>query len=322
MMKKAMKKVVFCVAVGLFLFAVPLARAAELRQISVAGAGTSGTFYIMASGFADLFQKKLGLVSVPEVTAGAVENAKLLDAGKVEMGVLQLDVMQNALTGKPPFKAPVKISALIPMYPNVIQVVALKDSGMKSFADLKGKKVSVGSPGSGILATNKVILETLGLSLEAIQPQYLSFSETTNAFRDRQIDAAIVNTAAPAPWIVDLETTHAVTFIPLSPEEIDKFTGPYPYFVPFTLPKGAYKSLEADVPTFALWIVLGIRDDIPEQVAYEATKAIFENIDTLKTIHPAAAHITLDNVSLIQSVPFHPGAAKYLKEQGKTVETK
>lgn len=317
-----MKNFIAVILTGVFLFSGGTARGAELKQISIAGAGTSGTFYIMASGFADLFQKKLGISAVPEVTAGAVENAKLLDAGKVEMGVLQLDVMQDALSGKAPFKAPVKISALVPMYPNIVQVIALKDSPINTFADLKGKKVSVGSPGSGILATNKVILQTMGLSLDDIQPQYLSFAETTNAFRDNQVDAAIVNTAAPAPWLVDLETTHALKLIPFTAEDVDKFTVAYPYFVPFTLSKETYKSLDAEVQTFALWIVLGVRDDIPDQVAFDAAKLIFENTEALKSIHPAAQYITLDNVKYIKGVPFHPGAARYLKEQGTAAESK
>lgn len=315
-----MKKLAVSVAAVIVMLTGALAYGAELKQISVAGAGTSGTFYIMASGFADLFQKKLGIASVPEVTAGAVENAKLLDAGKVEMGVLQLDVMQAAVAGQAPFKAPVKVSALVPMYPNVVQFVVLKDSPIKTFADLKGKKVSVGSPGSGILATNKVLLATMGLSLEDIQPQYLSFAETTNAFRDGQVEAALVNTAAPAPWLVDLETTHAIRLISFSDEEIAKFTSQFAYFVPATLPKETYKSLEGEVRTFALWIALGARDDVPEQVVYDATKLIFENVDFLKSIHPAAQFITLDNVKFIKGVPFHAGAVKYLKEKGISAE--
>jgi TRAP transporter TAXI family solute receptor len=294
----------------------------EVRQISIAGAGTSGTFYIMASGFADLFQKNLKITAVSEVTAGAVENARLLDAGKVEMGVLQLDVMLDALKGQnATFKEPVKISSLVPMYPNIVQVIALKDSPIKTFADLKGKKVSVGSPGSGILATNKIILETMGLSMETIDPRYLSFVETTDAFRDGQIDAAIVNTAAPAPWVVDLETTHPVKLIPFTAEDIKKFCSQYTYFVPISLTKDTYKSLDGDVDTFALWITLAALDSFPEQTAYDATRLIFENVETLKSIHSAAKYISLENVKSI-NVPFHPGAARYLKEKGIDVRVK
>ena len=141
--------------------------------------------------------------------------------------------------------------------------------------------------------------------------QYLSFAETTNAFRDGSIDAAIVNTAAPAPWVVDLETTHAVKLIALTDEEIGKFTGKFGHFVSADIPKDAYKSLEKDVKTFAVWITLSGRGDLPENDVYEMTKKIFENTDFLKGIHVVGSYITLENVSKISSLPFHPGAVKF-----------
>ena len=298
------------------------AAALELKQVSIAGAGTAGTFYIMAAGIADLFGKQLGVNSVAEVTAGSVENVKLLDSKRVELAVMQVDVMQNALAGKAQFKSPVDMVAIAPLYPNVIQIVTLKDSPINSFADLKGKRISVGSPGSGILATNQIILETMGLSLKDIEPQYLSFAETTNAFRDGSIDAAIVNTAAPAPWVVDLETTHAVKLIALTDEEIGKFTGKFGHFVSADIPKDAYKSLEKDVKTFAVWITLSGRGDLPENDVYVMTKKIFENTDFLKGIHVVGSYITLENVSKISSLPFHPGAVKFYKEKGIEVSPK
>lgn len=301
----------------------PLSAAAlELKQISIASAGTAGTFYIMAAGIADLFGRELGVNSVAEVTAGSVENVKLLDSKRVELGVMQVDVMLDALAGRPPFKAPVDMAAVAPMYPNVIQFVTLKDSPINSFADLKGKRVSVGSPGSGILATNLIILETLGMSMSDIEPQYLSFAETTNAFRDGSIDAAIVNTAAPAPWVVDLETSHAVKIIEPSKEEIETFTKKFGYFVPALIPKEAYKSLDGDVSTFAVWINLSARGDLSESDVYQMTKTIFENTDFLKSIHAVGAYVTLENVSKIASLPFHPGAAKYYAEKGIEVSAK
>ena len=296
--------------------------ALELKQISISSAGTAGTFYIMAAGIADLFNKQLGVNSVAEVTAGSVENAKLLDAKKVELGVMQVDVMQNALAGKAQFKNPVDMVAIAPLYPNVIQVVVLKDSPINSFSDLKGKRVSVGSPGSGILATNQIILETLDLSMTDIQPQYLSFAETTNAFRDGSVDAAIVNTAAPAPWVVDLETSHPVKLIELSPDEIQKFTSKFGYFVPAEIPKSAYKSMDRDVKTFAVWITLAGRGDLPENDVYEMARVIFANTDFIKGIHSVGSYVTLENVRKIATLPFHPGAARFYKEKGLDVPVK
>lgn len=296
--------------------------APQLKQISIGGAGTAGTFYIMAAGIADLITKKMGINSVAEVTQGSVENAKLIDQKKVEMAVMQVDVAQNAVSGKAPFDKPIEMVAVSPMYPNVVQIITLKNSPIKSFADLRGKRVSVGSPGSGILATNEVILKTLGLSLQDIRPQYLSFAETTNAFRDGTIDAAIVNTAAPAPFVVDLETSHPIKLIALTDEEINKFTQTFPYFVKATIPKDSYKSLEQDVATFAVWITLAARKDLPEDSVYQVVKTIMENQDFLKSVHVVAKYMTPENAASITGLPFHPGAAKFFKEKGITVPTK
>jgi len=285
------------------------------QQISIGTAGTSGTFYIMGAGFADLINKELGINSVAEVTGGSVENIKLIGDKKIEMGVTQVDVALNALKGEKEFDEPIEVNAVVPMYPNVVQIVTLKDSDINSFSDLRGKRVSVGSPGSGILATNEIILETLGLSLDDIKPEYLSFSETTEAFRNGTIDAAIVNTAAPAPWIVDLETTHPVKLIPLTAEEIAKFTSE-PYFVEAVIDKDAYNSIDEDIPTFAVWITLVADPDLPEDLVYDVCKTIMENQDYLKDVHVVSKYVILDNVKQIEGIPYHPGAIKYFEEQG------
>lgn len=290
-------------------------KSSEQQQISIGGAGTSGTFYIIGAGFSDLINRELGINSVAEVTGGSVENVKLIGDSRIEMGVSQVDVAQNALKGEKEFDEPTEVQAVVPMYPNVVQVVTLKDSDINSFADLKGKRVSVGSPGSGILATNEIILETLGLSLDDIEPEYLSFGETTDAFRDGTIDAAIVNTAAPAAFITDLETTNPVKFIPLTDEEIAKFTVE-PYYVEAVIEAEAYNSIDEDIPTFAVWITLVADPDLSEETVYDVTKVIMENYDYLKDIHAVSKYITLDNVNQIDGIPYHPGAIKYFKEQG------
>ena len=288
----------------------------SIEQISIAGAGTAGTFYIMAAGIADLINRKLDIKSVPEVTAGSVENAKLLDTKRVEMAVMQMDVALNALAGIGAFSKAIDIMAATPMYPNAVQIITLKGSPIQSFSDLKDKKVSVGSPGSGILATNEAILQALGLSMQDIKPQYLSFAETTDAFRNGSIDAAIVNTAAPAPWVVDLETSHPVKLIALSSQEIKELSTKLPHFVDATIPKEAYKSLDVDVPTIAVWIFLATRSDIPEQAVYDVVRTIMENQNALKEVHVMAQFITGANVPSIKGVPYHPGAVKYFKEKG------
>lgn len=288
----------------------------NIKNLSIGGAGTSGTFYIMAAAYADQITKDLGINTVAEVTAGSVENVTLMDDQQIEMGVVQLDVTLDALAGTGKFSAPVPLQVLTPMYPNLVQIFTLKDSDITCFNDLKGKRVSVGSPGSGILATNEIIFQTLGMSMDDIEPQYLSFAETTDAFRNDAVDAVIVNTAAPAAFLTDLETTHEIKAIPLSDEEIAKFTDAFPFYVESVIPAGTYKSVTEDVKTFAVWIALMCREDMPEDVAYNVAKTIFEGYDDLQNVHSSASYGVVENAKYIQGVDYHPGAMKYLEEQG------
>jgi len=289
----------------------------EASDISIASAGAAGTFYVMAAGFSDLLNNEHDhLNTVAEITGGSVENAKLINDHNVELAVMQMDVALNAFNGTDQFEEPIDMVALLPMYPNLVQIVTLADSDIDTFSDLKGKTVSVGEPGSGVLATNEMLFKQMGMSLdEDIKPEYLSFSETTNAFRNGDIDAAIVNTAAPAPFITDLETTHDVKFVSFSDDEIEKFTTDYEYFVKDVIPTDAYNSLEEDVQTFAVWIALTTNSDLPEDTAYDIVQSILENNEFLQDVHVVSEYVKLDNVENIKGIPFHSGAAKYYDEQ-------
>lgn len=292
----------------------------NIKNMSIGGAGTSGTFYIMAAGYGDLITDQLGINTVAEVTAGSVENVKLLADKSIEMGVVQLDVTMDALAGTGKFDAPVPLKVLAPMYPNVVQIVTLADSEIKTVQDLKGKRVSVGSPGSGILATNEIILSTLGLSMDDIDPQYLSFAETTEAFRNGSVDAVIVNTAAPSGFLVDLETTHPIKFVPLTDAEIKLFTDGFPFYAEAVIPGKTYSTIAEDYKTFAVWIVLATTDDLPDDVAYNVTKVLMENNEALKAVHAVGAYTVPENAAAIKGVDYHPGSAQYFADMGVAIK--
>lgn len=148
-----------------------------------------------------------------------------------------------------------------------------------------------------------------------IQPQYLSFAETTEAFRNGAVDAVIVNTAAPAGFLTDLETTNEIKFVNLSDEEIAKFTEGFPFYVDAVIPGGTYNSIKEDNKTFAVWVALMTTEDLPEDTAYDICKTLFEGYDSLQNVHAVASYMTPDNANAIQGVDYHPGALKYLQEQ-------
>lgn len=286
-----------------------------VNQISIGTAGTAGTYYIIGAGISKMLEKHLGVRSTAEVTSGAIENIRLMESKKVEIALLTPEAADLALKGLKPFSQKYDIQAILPLYPNLNQFLVLKDSPIKSFADLKGKKISVGSPGSGILGSNQLLFDALGMPFSEFKPQYLSFAENAVALRNGSIDAAIVLTAAPSPFIMDIESTHAMRLIPITEPELKKVSGKYSYFIPYTIPKGTYKTLETDLATFAAWKLVAAKREFPQDAVYHIVKTVFEHLDEMKKVHPAARFILPDNIGKVK-IPYHDGAIKYFQEKG------
>jgi len=315
-----MKKIflIFCTVALVLCSADSFAQPKEplpVKQISIGTAGTAGTYYIVGAGISKLLEKNLGIRSTAEVTAGAVENVRLLESKKVELGMLTPEVADLALKGLKPFSQKYDLQAILPLYPNVNQFLVLKDSAIKSYADVKGKKISVGSPGSGILGSNQLLFDALEIPFSDFKPQYLSFAENAVALRNGSIDAAIVLTAAPSPFIMDIESTHSVRLVSITAAELKKVAGKYSYFTPYTIAKGTYKSLTADIPTFAAWKVVAVKREFPEEAVYQIVKTIFEHLDELQKVHPSVKFIKPENIGTVK-IPYHAGALKYFKEKG------
>lgn len=306
--------------VALFTLALLLPSAvAQVQRISIGSAGTSGTFYIVAAGIAEQISRELGIPATAEVTGGSVENARRMASGELELAMMQMDVGYKAYHGID-FDPQVDMLAIVPVYPNLQHVVVRANSDLHTLEDIKGTRVSIGSPGSGVLATNQTFLEALGWSLNDIKGQFLSFSENTSAFRDNAIDAALANTAAPTPWILDLETSHPIRLLPIDGDDLQRLLEQGPYYAKAEFPAGTYRGQDEAVTTFGLWVMLAARSDMPDDLVYDITKLIYESREALIGVHPAAANISIDNLGGI-AIPFHPGAARYYRELGIIVDT-
>ena len=317
-----MKKIFVCLILTGTLIAFAVAGYAQqpkvslpVSQISIGTAGTAGTYYIVGAGISKMLEKYLGVRSTAEVTSGAIENIRLMESKKVEIALLTPESADLALKGLKPFSQKYDLQAILPLYPNVNQFLVLKDSPIKSFADLKGKKVSLGSPGSGILGSNQLLFDGLGMPFSEFKPQYLSFAENAVAMRNGSIDAAIVLTAAPSPFIMNIESTHSIRLIPIADAELKKVAGKYSYFIPYTIAKGAYKSLEADIPSFAAWKLVAAKREFPQEAVYHIVKTVFEHLDELQKVHPTAKFIKPENIGKVK-IPYHAGAIQYFKEKG------
>lgn len=287
--------------------------------ITVVTGGSSGPYFALGGAVAKLFNEKINgaNASVQSTSASAV-NASLLGEKKAELAFAMNDVISYAYAGIEVFKdkgAVKNLRGMAALYPNFVQVITLEKTGIKSIADLKGKRVGVGAPGSGTEVNARQILEAYGITYKDIKPDYLSYAESVEQMKNGSVDAVFQTSGLPNSTIMDLCTTQDVKIIPIEPAMVEKLAEKYPFYTSAPIPGGTYDD-KADVPTAAVTTILVVREDMSEELVYNMTKAIFENLDTLVSTHAAAKDIKLEKVKKGVPIPFHPGAEKYFKEKG------
>jgi len=289
--------------------------------LSLATGGTGGTYYPVGGGMADIISRNLPDVQMTAETSNAtVANLNLIGTNQIEMALVQNDVAYFGYHGQMMFdKAYKNVRTVAVLYPETIQIVAMKKSGVKKITDLPGKRVSVGAPGSGVLADVQLIFRVLGYKFGDMNTDFLDFNNTAQRMKDGQIDVGFVVAGYPTASIMDLATLHDITLVEFDEELIDKLHSEYPFFVKHVIPAGTYKGVDKDTTTVAvqaMWVCdAGLSDDL----VYRITKAFWENVEDLYQVHARARQITLDTALEGVSVPVHPGAAKYYKEVGMEV---
>ncbi|WP_264736935.1 TAXI family TRAP transporter solute-binding subunit [Cytobacillus firmus] len=289
------------------------------KFMSIVTGGTGGTYYPLGGSFAEIISDATGIDTNAEVSGASAENMNTLKDGNAEIAFSQTDIASYAQEGKLMFEGSAvdNVSAIGTLYPETIQIVTTAKSGIKSVEDLKGKKVSIGAPGSGTAANAEQILEVHGIKLDDIQKQDLSFDESTAGIQDGNIDAAFVTAGTPTGAVEGLSATEDVVIVPIEQDKIDALIEKYPYYVQDEVPSGTYKLAEA-VPTVAVQAMLVVSNDLSEDVVYDVTKAIFENLD--KVTHAKGKMIKAENAVKGTGIELHPGAKKYFDEKGFKAE--
>lgn len=288
----------------------------QTSNLSFVTGGPGGTFYPLGVGIADVVNGK-GVANITVETSDAsIENTRLLGAKQAELGLLETGIAYYAAEGKEMFdKKLANVRGIMTLYPNLMQMVVMTDSGIKSYADLKGKKVVVGQPGSSSMLNLELVLAEYGLSFDDIKPQYSGFSEGIDMLKDGQVDATLVDVGIPAPAIIDISSQHNVTILPIDEDKIDNISEKYPYFSnKIIIPAGTYTNQDKDIVTAGVLVMLATREDLPEDLVYELTKTIFENKDEITKIHPSGESIDPEKATEGLSIPLHPGAERYLDE--------
>lgn len=292
----------------------------KVFNMSISTGATSGTYYPLGTAIASVVSNAgIGVNMTAESTSGSIENARLIGQKQTEIGFVESLIADWAYNGKEMFKDQKveNIRGLVALYPNTIQTVVKKKSGIKSYKDLKGKKVAVGIQGSSSPMAMQVVLESYGMSMNDIKPQYLAYGPSMELLKDDQVDAVMVDAGAPNSAIIDISTQHDISILSIDPDNIRKIKEKYPYFSdPVIIPKGTYKGVDEDIVTTGSLATLCVRADLPEDVVYNITKTIFEKKEEIAKVHEKGNSINLDTAINGISIPLHPGAEKYYKEMG------
>ncbi|MBQ7739543.1 MAG: TAXI family TRAP transporter solute-binding subunit [Desulfovibrionaceae bacterium] len=313
-MKKLLSLVMVC---GLILVAIN-AMAAE-KRLTFATGGTSGVYFPLGGAIAQvLTAKSNGALDVTAQASGAsVENIRLIDAGEVNMAIVQNDIADAAYNGTAPFKKKFpNARAIARLYPEYLHIVASTNSNIKKMADFKGHKVSVGVRGSGNELNCRQIFKFFGLSYKNITPMFLPYGDTAEQFKDRLLDGFIFTIGTPNPAIQDITTAQEVRFIPLQDSDIDAITKQFPYLVKDSIPANTYKGQTQPVPTLSVQAILIVNKNMSDEDAYNITKTLFDNLPEIANEYDMAAEISLKQAKNGITIPFHPGAEKYFKEKG------
>lgn len=289
-----------------------------VNRYSLATGGTGGTYYPIGSGVAAIVTKHVDSVELnAESTGGSVANLKMAQEKNVDFLLAGASTAYAAYSGREPFETPINnVKGMTALYPETFQFVVLNGSEINSFDDLKGKKIAVGSPGSGTERSAKKILEAHGITYDDIDEQYLGFSEAVTSLKDRLIDCAIVASGIPTSAVVDAAATLDIKLLPIDPVVVEGLIEDNPYYRLNSIKGNTYNGVEEDIVAVATPALLLAREDIDDETVYNMVKAFYENIEEIESVHAQGKNITLENATSAMSIPLHPGAEKYYREQG------
>lgn len=301
------------------------AAAQEERFITIGTGGQTGVYYVVGQSICRLVNRdteKTGIKCTAPSTGGSVANVNAIKSGDMTMGVAQSDIQYHAYHGdSPEFEGDMKVEKLrsiFSLHGEPFTVVARKDASIASFDDLKGKRVNVGNPGSGQLATMEVVLNAKGWTMgDFALASELKPAEQAAALGDNKVDAIVYTAGHPNGSVQEATSTVEANLVPVEGPEIDKLVEENPYYAKATIPGGMYAGTDGDVNTFGVKATFVTSADVPDDMVYEVVKAVFDDFDRFKGLHPAFASLEPEKmISEGNSAPLHPGAEKYYKEKG------
>lgn len=305
-----LKSMIAAVSVAALLAGPALAE----ERVSIGTGGTGGVFYAVGAGMADILTKKLdGVTANAEVTGASVENVRRVSGGEMTIGFSSASTLFEGKNGEGHFQAEQNVAAIAMLYPAVLQLAATKASGATTVEELGDLNISIGPPGSNSAVFAQRLLSAHG-AFNMDKANFLSYGEATNSIKNGNIDGSIILAGAPAAAFIELTTSEDVTMIPVEADKVKGLLEEYPFYQMVEIPGGLYRGADAAVPAVGDPAILFTSADADEEMIYQVTKTLFDNLDDLAKVHPAAKKIKLE---LAKNTPIalHPGAQRYFDEQ-------
>ena len=304
------------------LFATLSSSAFSAEFITIGTGGVTGTYYPTGGAICKLvniYKKETKIRCSVESTDGSVYNINTINSEELDFGIAQSDVVYEAINGKGKFKnKPVKkLKSVMAIYPELLTLVTRKDANINTIYDIKNKKINIGNPGSGNEATVLTLLNKLDMSVNDLKyAGKFKSSEMPDALRDKKIDGYFYMVGHPTANIKDAANSTNIRITSITGDKIDSLIKEKPYFAKANVPGSIYKGSPKAVPTFGVKAVLVTSEDVSQKSVYTLVKAILENFEKFKTLHPAYANITKESLLDGITAPLHDGAKKYYKEKG------
>ena len=318
-----MKKFLSIILAVALLLTMAACGSAGASKMTMGTGGTTGTYYGYGGILGQYIKNNAGIDVTVVSTDGSKANIQSIDAGDYQLALVQSDVMAYAWAGTQSFAGDGAVNSfrvVAGLYAEAVQLITM-DPEIKSVADLKGKNVSIGAPGSGVYFNAIDVLAAAGLTEADINPQYLSFGDSTDGLKDGKIDAAFIVAGAPTPAITELCTTNEAYLVPIDGDIAAALMANGAFYTAYPIPAGTYPGQDADVMTVTVKATLIVSAAASEEDVYNLTAAIFDNIDAITVEHAKGAELSLENATSGMAAPFHAGAAKYFAEKGVTVPT-
>lgn len=289
--------------------------------ITIGTGSVTGTYYPTGGAICRLvnkYKKETRIRCSVEATGASVYNINTIKNSELDFGIAQSDVVYQAYKGEKKFKKPIKkLRSVMAIYPELFTLVASKNSNIKKIEDIKGKRINLGNPGSGNEATSLMMFDALGITKKDLKfAGILKAGEAPDALRDKKIDGYFYMVGHPTANIKDASNSVDINIVPIRGKKIDKLVRDNPYFAKADVPGGIYRGNPMPTPTFGVKAVLVTSTDIEERAVYTLIKAVLENFEAFKKLHPAYANITKESLLDGLAAPLHEGAKKYYKEIG------